>query len=638
MSDRDTRREQLRINAHKKRQELAPLAGSYRGQMTDGSGYKQDVTLLLELKDVPETEGGQVDPVLVPTLNGALSLTYGSGADLELFSFGTTKADFNVSESRLDLVVSNTQFKEINLSLGFRSDALIGAWSAPATSLSGGIELSRTAQLNLGGATPPVRGTYGGIYEWNNAAYFARGTLSFSTAQDGVDSFHVTASMKINLPAPLNVESFVYEFEAVEFNPLTRQISIRSEACDIYFVGQLNNGGVSGKWFSKRVGLLGNASFSAADIASPPDKRNGPAASGNWFGTTVNTNGGSQLPEHLMLSFNSIPDKSQAGGLALVGSARFYYGPYSSNEYLELRFDTIDYQPFARKVVGVTQGSPKLTIQIEMKESGISGQITDSSLGQVATFNADRQVPPDTGDSMAGEYNGFVAYDSMSAFQPARINLVPSLSGSGLKLSAAATLFFAAPDSGESLSYRFDDTNFNSVTGLLTLANEASDVVIKANVANGNMTGEWYSAAIGRMGQIKLSKTVALDAPANLTRLSWIKGTYQGSLRNTSPDTNLPERILFGIISTVDPAAPRGLSVTGNLRLYYGSFDSGEYVQLPFESIQFDPFRRTFTGKTGGAQRLTVQGNFSVNSQITGTLSDDSLGQVGTFEVERNAQ
>ena len=639
MSDRDSRREQLRLNAHKKRQELSPLAGNYRGQMIDASGYKQDVSLHLELKDVPETEGGQIDPVLVPTVNGALSLTYGSGSDMELFSFGTNKADYNVSDSRLDVVVSNTNFKDINLSLNFSSDKLNGTWSSPSTSLSGDVNLTRASELNLRGETPPVRGTYAGILEWDTSPFFLRGALTFSTAQDGVDSFHVTASLKVNIPSPLATESLLYEFDSVEFNPLTRQFSIRSENSDLYFVGQLLKNEIRGKWHSKRIGLLGTAVFSTEELPTPTGKINSPAASGTWFGTVVNIRSDTQLPERLLLSFNAIPDKSQPGGLALVGSSRFYYGPFSSNDYLEYRFESIDYQPFTRKIVAVTLGSPKLTIQFDMDTSTISGRITDASLGQVATFNAGREAPPDSGQSsLVGEYNGVFLYDSFTAFQYARISLVPIFNGSDLKLAAAVTVYYGEQDSTEALTYRFDKTDFNSVTGLLTLANESSDVVIKVKIANGAMTGEWYSTALGKMGQISLSKPTSTSAPSRFTRLDVVKGTYQGELRNTSTSTNLPERIMFGLITSVDSSAPRGLKITGNLRLYYGPFDSTTYVELPFELLQLDPYRRTVSGKTTGALRLTVQGNISVAGEITGSLSDDSLGKIGEFEVHKNAQ
>ena len=148
LSDRDVRREQLRLNAQKKRAELAPLAGGYRGALMLGS-EPQDASLSIEVKDLPENEDGQVDPVLMPTVSGSLRMTYGGGEGLEFFSFGTLKADYDSHQGKLDLVVSNGTFKEINLTLEFRDQSLVGTWTAPSSSASGTAEFKRTDNLNF---------------------------------------------------------------------------------------------------------------------------------------------------------------------------------------------------------------------------------------------------------------------------------------------------------------------------------------------------------------------------------------------------------------------------------------------------------------------------------------------------------
>lgn len=631
MSDRDVRREQLRINAEKKRQELEPLVGNYRGRLTNGNGQDQDVSLHLELKDVPETEGGQVDPVLVPTVNGALSLTYGPGPNIELYSFGTTRADFNASESRLDMIVANSIFKEVNLSLALAGDGLDGTWSSPSTSQSGTIALARSPELYLGGETPSLKGVYTGLLEFRDASYFMRGELTFITTQDAVDSFHVSASLR----ASAGRETFIYEFENVEFNPLTRQVTIRSEEAEIYFSGQLGDRQIRGEWFSKRSGFLGPAVFALEQLDEPQDKTENPVASGNWYGEVKNTQSDSRLPARLMLGFNAVPQADVPGGLTLVGSVRFYYGPFSSTEYVEHRFVSIDYQPYARKVVAVTEGTPKLTIQLDLTNNGATGIVTDSSLGNVASFTAGRQASSDGASSLAGPYDGYFLYDSLDAYQATQINLVPASGTGGLKVNASLTMGFGGLGTGEALVYRFDEADFNAVTGVLNLQSEGADVVVKGKVQGNDISGEWFSTTMGRMGRFALTKGTPAAAPNAFSRLEKVKGTYRGALRNTNPDTNLPERVMFGLITNLDPSSPRGLKVTGNLRLYYGPFDSAEYVELPFESLQFDPFRRTVAGKTDGSLRLTVSGTLSNDNQITGTLSDDSLGQVGEFEVEK---
>lgn len=640
MSERDTRREQLRLNAHKKRLEIQPLAGNYRGVLKEAGGSQQEISLHLEMKDIPETEGGQVDPVLIPTVSGALNLTYGSGTSLEQISFGTTKADYNAAESRLDVIVSNSAYSDINMTLVRDGDKLSGSWSSPSTSLSGVVELTRTEKLNLGGDSQSLGGTYSGFFLWADKEWYTAGQLTLTTAQDGVDNFHVTGSLKVTLPGSPAPETFVYEYDTVEFNPLSRQVTIRSEASDVYFTGQHNGGVISGQWFSRRIGLIGTARFGRSAAEAPSDKTQASSASGSWFGTVTNTGTSSQLPEKVLLSFNVVPAKDQPGGLSLVGSSRFYYGPFSSNEYLEYRFESVDYQPFAGKLVAVTQGSPKLTFSIDLATNELSGTISDSSLGLVATFRAGRDVGPD-GDgavTLAGVYRGVFLHEDRGAYQKGKIDIIPSLADDGLKMSAVLTLHLGDIQSGETLIYRFGEPQFNSVTGALTLSLPEHDVIVKGILRNGELTGDWFSTSAGNMGTFSLKKNTGVDAPADFTMLDTLKGTYQGNLRNTSANTNLPERIMFGLITTLDSAAPRGLRVTGNLRLYYGSFGSNEFVELPFESVQFDPYKRIVSGKTSGSLRLTVHGDISTENKITGTLSDDALGQVGEFEVTKNAQ
>lgn len=637
MNDRDVRKEQLRINAHKKRLELAPLVGTYRGSMMDVSGYKQDVVIQLAVKDVPETEGGQVDPVLMPIVNGALSLTYGGGNDMELLNFGVTKADYNATESKLDMVVTNTQFKEVNLSLLLDNQHLSGSWSSPSSSISGEISLVRTNELKLGGETPAIGGVYQGIFDWKDAAFYTRSELTFTTAQDTADVFHISAHLKVQHVNALANEKFLYEFENVEFNPLSRQISLRNDKSDIYFVGVLAGKTITGTWGSKRSGALGKATFSNSDLVVPTDRKLNPVASGVWFAKVKNLTPATQMPERLMLNFNAIPDATQNGGLTLNGNTRLYFGSFSSNEYLEYRFEFIDYQPFARKIVAVTQGNPKLTMSIDLtSEHTLVGKISDASLGEVASFEGGRQPTADTSDptlALSGIHKGYFEYDTLDSYQEVQINLVPSMSPTGIKLAASLLMFYGKQELNEALSYQFDDVEFNSLTGLLTIDKPSSDVVLKANIKNGNITGEWFSKSIGRMGKVFLSRSgnTPTDGQRRLDRL---RGNYRGTLVSTPSGTNLPERIMFGLVTTLDSSVSHGLRVTGNLRLYVGRFESNEFVELPFETVQFDPFRRTISGKTSGQLKLTVQGVVSSDNRISGTLSDDSLGVVGTFEVQ----
>lgn len=389
MNDRDVRREQRRIDAHKKQQEMSHIPGDYRGVMTDSTARNQDVSLHIEIKDVPDMpqgEGGQVDPVLIPTVSGALNLTYGSGAGLESYSFGTTSTDFDSSSSHLTLVVSNTQLKDIKLSLEAMGEQLTGTWSSSSTSTSGNITLTRSPDLTIGGDAPELKGNYAGFVQWNQSAFYAQSQLTLSTAQDGVDNFHLTGNLRLAISSPVGDEIYQYEYQEVEFNPLTRQFSFKSEGADIYLIGQLTKSGIQGNWYSKRSGLLGPFSVSKTPILVPAGAQLSPGLSGVWYVTFTNASSATNLPENLMLSFNVI------GGQALAGNVRFYLGNYQSS-YQEFRFDGLDYRPFARTAVGVTVGTPKLTFKFDLSTGSLRGEVADAALGFVGTFVGSRQKP-----------------------------------------------------------------------------------------------------------------------------------------------------------------------------------------------------------------------------------------------------
>src|SRR5690606_29640771 len=77
-SDRELRRDQIRVNAEAKRRELQNVKGRYYGYLEDAKERQLNVTLSLEIKDLPQDEEGEIDPVMVPSLTGFLRLNYDS--------------------------------------------------------------------------------------------------------------------------------------------------------------------------------------------------------------------------------------------------------------------------------------------------------------------------------------------------------------------------------------------------------------------------------------------------------------------------------------------------------------------------------------------------------------------------------
>jgi hypothetical protein len=139
LSDRDVKRQQRIATLEIKRQELSRVAGRYPGTLTKRDDYTQDVRLTLEIKDVPEVQEGEVDPVLVPRLIGTLRFLLGQ--EHEYIDAPITSSDFNATNSILSLVAKHEQFGDLVMQLTLRDRTLSGDWNAPSLGANGTIDL-----------------------------------------------------------------------------------------------------------------------------------------------------------------------------------------------------------------------------------------------------------------------------------------------------------------------------------------------------------------------------------------------------------------------------------------------------------------------------------------------------------------
>lgn len=513
MSDRDTRREQLRNTAETKRQELSPATGLYRGVIKQGD-FDQDATLQLVLKDVPDTSAGEVDPVLVPILTGSLRLTYGDAQKGEFYSFGVQKADFDKNRGKIDILAVNEQHSEVLLSLTQNSEELEGNWNAPASSASGEVALARAEPLNLTSTNVEIRGEYEGILTWDTRGSYQRALLTLSTLQDKQDYFTISGTVKLNYGDPSSGDLQSYSLDQVEFNPLTRKISLKGATSDVYFIGQLEFGKITGEWFEKRLGKIGSADFQK-------------------------------------------------------------------------------------------NGTP-------------------------ATPTGSQSMKP-----VAGEYAGYAVWDSMTAYQAAHLSVVSTGSQGDLKLSAVGKMIFGNEANNENLVYKFDNVEFNAANGYTVFKTANSDVTIKGILANGKFEGEWFTAMSGRMGSFLVGRDSAISAPGNMALVGPLKGTYQGELKNTSNQTNLPERFMMGLVTVPDLGSPQGIKVTGNVRFYLGPFDSLEYQEAACEFLQFDFYRREIVCKLPASLAITVKGSVGPGG-IKGNLFHDTLNDIATFDIKKS--
>lgn len=640
MSERDQRREQVRINAETKRKELAAVAGNYEGIILQTSGVQQTVFLNLEVKDVPHDENGGIDAVMVPTITGSLRFIYGrksENSEAEVIGFGLKTAEFDQKQKRLNLLATNEEYKDVMLDLTHANEGLKGNWTAPQTSNSGSIELYRAgskAALALGEKeVHPVRGEYRGVLNWEKEGTYQFGELAIISNVKPPDGLKLSGTLKLFYGDWSSKEQLTYRFDEVEFNPISGQLSLKGTESDIGFVGVIDNGNVTGEWSSKVNGRIGAARFQKSGAPETPNKGSLHSdVSGNYRGTTEKIHANSNLPERVAVNILTSPDLSQPNGIKLSGNIRFYVGGYSSKEFVELQFSEIQFNSVTRELVAKTSGAHRLTVKARLDKDVLDGKISDEALGDVAKIKLTKNGDVAGAQEMQGEYNGFLLWKD-GDFQHGQLTFLSAADVSGeLRISANLKLIFGEKASAEFLTYQFDQVQYNLVTGQIQLKNDKALVSIVGIYKDGKFTGEWFHIASGRQGAVEFSKNSLTPPSVNL--ITQLRGTYQGSLQNTNPQSNLTPRMMLNFVTSQDLNEPNGIKVTGNMRLYEGDFDSAEFTELQFTEIRFNFFTRELIAKTSTPFVFTLKGTLEQN-KIAGILYHDGLGPVANVEVTR---
>lgn len=142
LSERDRKLQERQQSIDVKKNELAPLVGTYYGQLKGADDYKQNIKLVLEVKDVPESDG-QADPILIPKLVGNLRFVYGLQDSDEYIDSAIKSAEYNASTRQLTLVVTHQQFNEMHLSGVVNSSLISGNWSASSLGVRGDFQVNK---------------------------------------------------------------------------------------------------------------------------------------------------------------------------------------------------------------------------------------------------------------------------------------------------------------------------------------------------------------------------------------------------------------------------------------------------------------------------------------------------------------
>lgn len=237
---------------------------------------------------------------------------------------------------------------------------------------------------------------------------------------------------------------------------------------------------------------------------------------------------------------------------------------------------------------------------------------------------------------VSGLYNAILKHEGSDFYQFAKITLRTVNPEGQMKISANVRVFFGEANSSEYLTYDFDEVPLNILTRQLAIRSEGNDVSMIGFLNGDVIEGEWFSTLMGRVGTFKAQKGGFPAVEEGAVLVEALSGHYRGSLENTNPDSNLPEKVSVSFVSTQDNSEPEKpkLHISGNTRFYLGSFDSLEYVEIEFNDIQFNFYNRFLTAKTS-EYGFTFKGTMTVDGQFEGELFSDGLGNVGIVNLDK---
>lgn len=238
--------------------------------------------------------------------------------------------------------------------------------------------------------------------------------------------------------------------------------------------------------------------------------------------------------------------------------------------------------------------------------------------------------------AVAGLYKAVLQHEKTKFYQFADVTLRTTSTGSGtLKISANVKVYFGDRSSNEFLTYEFDDCPLNLLTRQITIKYEKNNVSFIGFLKTGTLDGDWYSTAVGRVGKFAALKDDEPKPPADGILVKTLTGYYKGELKNTNPESNLPERATMSLVTTQDTTgAEPVIKISGNVRLYLGEFGSLEYVETKLVDVQFNFYNRYLTVRTAD-YGLTLKGTVTPDGIFTGIVFADGLGEVADANLKR---
>lgn len=239
-------------------------------------------------------------------------------------------------------------------------------------------------------------------------------------------------------------------------------------------------------------------------------------------------------------------------------------------------------------------------------------------------------------NSVAGLYRTTLHHEGTKLYQFANITLRTTNPDGQVKISANVRVFFGGWNSTEYLTYDYPDVAFNFLTRELNITKEENDISLIGKLKEGGLIeGEWFSSQNGKVGKFTAYKNTVPTPPENGVLVKALSGHYRGTIKNTNPDSNLPELVTMSFVSTQQPNTPEEpIRISGNTRLYLGDFSSSEYVETEFTDVQFNFYNRALTAKTKN-YGLTYKGTMTHEGVFEGVIFSDGLGEVGALHAKR---
>ena len=407
MSDRETRREQIRLNAEMKKRELNAIKGDYAGLVNrDGApdargndgrnaprsaprsdSQKQRVSLHLEVIEVPFNDNGGIDPVMMPQLSGFLKFPFGSTSGDEYLSFKITRGEYDPKRSALELVVNHGQYGDMNLSMTSMVGGFAGHWQALNLSANGTMTLIRDSETLVTdpasgdrppGTNIPLTGSYVGFVNDDERGVSYSASIQLRATNMPGQGMKLSADIQLARGTESS-EFAIWKFDPVEFHPVTQKLTLRKDGVNESFLLTYSDGSMTGEWSSATLGRLGAAKL---DKRSTPRSSLPPAHPRSGLHEVCLKNfGGANLPPNAALSTTVTPDVNGDGKVRTQASVVFYLGGYGSSERYTCVLEQIVLDYISGRFQGVCRSianTEPFTVTGAFGSTGFDGQLLAS--------------------------------------------------------------------------------------------------------------------------------------------------------------------------------------------------------------------------------------------------------------------